>query len=334
MKVVFALVPFFLILNSYAVNIKFSKYVDSTRKKILQDDLKFLAQYSFNQEAETKTLKLLDIPSMSSLELEEWLDLRVSYVLGEEDQTQMGALRKAITYPQNGEPAFKKQKVLVFEKKPSEQPREESNPESKPIATAPEEEKKEPRMTTVMSNFGFSIYYHGKINGRIMVLNFEESEGEVRPVYVSSPRVGIIRVGEGLFMSQKGFGDVDSFVNRVYRVVTLFHEARHSDGNGESLGFGHFICPISHPYAGSHACDGNNNGPYSVGSSVLFEMMKNCQTCTKREITILKSVFLDRRSRILPANINEILIKAYNENEKLAPVYNDWNPSPEVISIF
>ena len=121
-------------------------------------------------------------------------------------------------------------------------------------------------------------------------------------VPITSPRTGIIQIGDGLF--HDGFFreelPKDSVVRKVFRIQTFFHEARHSDGTGKSIGFLHALCPPGHAYAGVNACDRNSNGPYTVGALMIEQLEKACPNCSTLEKETLQMLKLDGRSRIIP----------------------------------
>ena len=149
--------------------------------------------------------------------------------------------------------------------------------------------------TLVMYNAGAALYYTGKSQSRLVGLRVD-GHGVVR---VLSPRTGIVGIGEGLFKLPKGTPKT-SLPARVYRLSTYFHEARHSDGSGRSLGFLHVRCQ-SGRLAGHHACDNNGNGPYSVGAVVSALFAWNCQAlgCTPAEESAIIAETLDSQQRVI-----------------------------------
>ena len=132
-----------------------------------------------------------------------------------------------------------------------------------------------------------------------VLLALKKTDGSVLPLV--SPHRGFIQIGEGLFLPRLRVNPAaqDLPANSVERLSTFFHESRHSDGHGKSLGFTHAICPEGHPYAGYPACDKNLNGPYTVGAQVLKTMAQACGDCSVKEKTIMKMIEADSRSRIL-----------------------------------
>ena len=153
---------------------------------------------------------------------------------------------------------------------------------------------------TSMVNLGAALYSLGKdklMRIRLMIPGFDL-------VDIGSPRIGVLKVGPGLFM---GIEDenlaiqnkLNSNVMTIYRLGIMMHEARHSDGNGSSLTFPHIPCPSDHEYAGIPACDNNLNGPYTVGANSVELLLKNCKECSIKEKTKLAQIALDYRSRVI-----------------------------------
>lgn len=168
----------------------------------------------------------------------------------------------------------------------------------------------------VMTNIGAGLYLRGKTRNvlyGITIPGFSKIE-------IRSPRVGIVRVGDELFSpSLQRFGlagnDVNSEPYTIQRLGTFFHEARHSDGNGEHLGFPHAVCPEGHDFAGIKACDHTQNGSYTVGALAIRAFLKSCKNCSVAELEVLKLKTLDSFNRVLEST---------DENQT-----KDWDPQPE-----
>ncbi len=147
---------------------------------------------------------------------------------------------------------------------------------------------------TVMSNVGGAIYLDGK-----QIQSALQLDTGSQKIAVESPRAGIIQIGEGFTMNPFGAAISDtSKALFAFRMATLFHEARHSDGNGPSTGFLHAICTEG-DYAGYAACDANLNGPYTVGSIWLNSYEKSCSSCSQVEHHAISVLALDSASRII-----------------------------------
>lgn len=115
-------------------------------------------------------------------------------------------------------------------------------------------------------------------------------------IQITSPRAGIIRWGMPNFYD--GIGDFQ-ITYSIFRTSFLFHEGRHSDGNGDNLGFLHVACPEEHDYAGIFACDSNLNGPYTIQSLFLRSTIGACQHCSTRGKEWLLLMYADILNRVL-----------------------------------
>jgi hypothetical protein len=263
--------------------------VKEEQASTLRRDLEFLGriQYQDNQ-ADRETAGLMGIRGrLSAASLSGWLDARVSTVLSEDLKIEESLLVSRVKpiYPEPG----------VF-------PPRETPPAPKPAPPAPSREppsgsSEDSRPKIVMSNLGAGLYMMGK--QRNILLALKKGDGKIVPVV--SPRTGLIQIGEGLFFKkfQVNQENVQAPANSISRLATLFHEARHSDGHGATLAFGHAYCPEGHAYAGYPACDKNLNGPYTIGAQILKTLAQGCGDCSVREKAILKAMEADARSRIL-----------------------------------
>lgn len=149
---------------------------------------------------------------------------------------------------------------------------------------------------TIMTNVGGALYLGGKHSNILLALKLDAGTTSVK-----SPRVGILQVGEGLFFEgyQINKENPAASANSISRLGTLFHEARHSDGNGISTGFVHDKCPEGHPYAGYAACEKSGNGSYTVGALSERHLLLNCTDCSTKDKTILSSAIADNLDRIV-----------------------------------
>lgn len=165
--------------------------------------------------------------------------------------------------------------------------------------------KADPRLSA--DNFGAAIYAQHKS----LSLNFFSSLflTGFEPIVMSSPRTGLVRIGPGLFNSVRGVGEQTA--SRV-RLGTYVHEARHSDGNGESLAFSHILCPSGHDFQGLAACDSSLNGSYTVGGLFFNAAQRGCNECTARGKAVLSTLAADQFSRVIRTNDT-----------------TDWDASPE-----
>ncbi|MFM8268677.1 MAG: hypothetical protein ACKN9V_00680 [Pseudomonadota bacterium] len=151
-------------------------------------------------------------------------------------------------------------------------------------------------LTTIMVNIGSALYRYGKQNSRILTLDVGG-----QTIYIKSPRVGVIQIAEGLFTSWSVRNTApDTLANSLIRLSVYFHEARHSDGNGENVTFPHAMCPDWHDYGGNYSCDSSSNGPYVVDSVMLRNLRAACTNCSNTEIQTFKAFQADAESRLLP----------------------------------
>jgi hypothetical protein len=151
-------------------------------------------------------------------------------------------------------------------------------------------------LSVVMSNHGSPLYFYGqKLNK-----NFVPEPGMTIPIL--GPRIGVLEFGPALF--DPDFlprGDVQgAFANSLSRVSTLVHEARHSDGNGDSLSFKHGYCPSGHDYEYQRVCDGFKNGSYALGGLIEIDLIKACDSslCTEIDINRMRAEAMDSLNRV------------------------------------
>lgn len=202
-----------------------------------------------------------------------WLVNRVRYIVGESYQLDDRTVLQASGYKFPNTPL----------------------PDAFSSMQADGEKSKENKPVVVMSNLGGAVYLMGKQANVLLGVNFDGEK-----VMLTSARVGLLQVGEGLFLPRFLLNpDVNAPANSISRLGTLFHEARHSDGNGKSNSFTHDICPPNHPYKGAAACEFSVNGSYTVGGLSEKHMLMNCTKCSEKEIGALTAKVADSLNRIL-----------------------------------
>lgn len=255
-----------------------SSKINKDQRKTLKNDLEVIKNFSFSHSADPRTLAVLEIDDLNSDSAYSWLRARVSAVV---EDTNIDNLkisgRRFSNYPRNDAP-------IIEQALPA--PSDGSGGKG----------------VTVMSNIGTAIYYAGKTSNQLYRVKVKTGFLSSKMIEVTSPRAGIIQIGEGLFM-RKYLMNKDNeaaTANSLGRMAVFFHEARHSDGNGKGLGFFHAVCPIGHDFAGAHACDRNLNGPYSVGAQMMKEMARNCGDCSVSEKEQMRLRYLDSMNRVLP----------------------------------
>jgi hypothetical protein len=276
-------------------------------------DQGYLKKLQFqNNQIDENTKALLGIRgALNSQVLQEWLNERVGLVISE----KMDIMKTVLVAP--GKARYPEPATLPD---PDPQPAKPAGKPSKPKPGSPGDDE---GPVLVMSNTGAALYMMGKENQVLLALR--KTDGELFPIL--TPRGGVIQIGAGLFLERFRVNPAaqDLPANSLSRLSTLFHESRHSDGHGKSLGFMHAICPEGHAYAGFPACDKNLNGPYTVGAQVLSSLIQACGDCSTKEKTVLKMIEADSRSRIL---------KSYKDRAGKLMAAVNWSDRPEKMVSF
>ena len=155
-----------------------------------------------------------------------------------------------------------------------------------------------PTLTTIAVNYGSSYYKKGRTAGKLYAIPFEG-----RPIEVKSPRTGIIQLAGAHFSSGTDKFSSNSFALRYKRILTLLHEAKHSDGNGLTTALSHVDCPFSHPDVNLRgavgACDACTNGPYAVASIYAKYIYDTCADCSAAEKEYLRIYQAAQARRVL-----------------------------------
>lgn len=147
----------------------------------------------------------------------------------------------------------------------------------------------------IMSNVGASLYVMGKKEKKLTGIKLDG-----KTVFATSPRVGILQVGEGLFLESLLINtEPSSEANKIKRLGTIFHEARHGDGHSEHTGFIHNACPPGHALSGFDACEASSNGAYSLEAVATKTLLANCLTCSNEDKTKLEASIADGFSRVV-----------------------------------
>lgn len=272
----FLLVAVTLPLSAIAKNttLYYSEKVLAEHQQLLNADLvHFRDLVPVDADGELK--RILKLDNVSAVDMDQWLSERVHFVVEE-------------TYNPN--------QSLVIERKNAKYPLA-----AVPVVNLAANEatpQQSPKGRVVMSNIGAGIYQLAK-NRQLLLSAVIPGVGSVS---VRSPRAGILQIGEGLFQKLVDSWPQEKIKNEmhsIWRVMTLFHEARHSDGNGKSLSFSHVMCPPEHNYFGKYACDSTANGAYRVSSLVIKSLSAACKTCTIQEKGIFGIMTADHLNRIL-----------------------------------
>jgi len=166
---------------------------------------------------------------------------------------------------------------------------------------------------TSAQNTGVLLYdlgYKRSQQGQLLYLRVQVGDGWVD---VLSPRVGLVQIGPAYpDISGGGLGGLfaripdDSYAGSALRIPTLFHEARHSDGNraSGSLGFSHVDCPsgngVPEGLVGLPACDPMDNGGYRIGALIARAFLRKCGTqCSAQEQRMIEALYQDNLARVI-----------------------------------
>lgn len=289
-----------------ASDIMLSRSIKPELRHKIERDLKVIENFKFAGKANQATLKTMGLFSLNAASVTDWLNQRVNYVVSENALSLFNLLVKRVVYVERENVDFPNSHII---------PHSMQNEIRKNYV---ESGFNAEEGFTVMSNIGTALYVGGK-NER-QVYGMKISRGLLRKsekVAVTSPRAGIIQIGEGLFAPELTVNreNEEALSNSIFRLGTFFHEARHSDGNGVSLGFMHSLCPAQHDYAGQPACDENLNGPYTVGALIMAEMAKTCEdSCTEKDKETLKLMVIDSANRVMPITSKGLKSKVWDDS--------------------
>jgi hypothetical protein len=282
--------------------------VPKDQMALLRQDFEWLGTLQ-TQTPTGEFREVLELDSASPADLSAWLSARVRYVVAENFKPSLLNIRPYIFKKF----AFPKTEMPDLEFPPDAQDIPLIDPNQLPEGTPETAEEPQKQGKVVMANLGSALYLGGKMADMLLGVKLRG----IGRVPVTSPRAGIIQIGEGLF-DDGLFGEEiakDSPIRRTFRMSTFFHEARHSDGNGKSLGFMHALCPRGHDYENTNACDRSVNGPYTVGALMDEHIAKACTDCSEVERETIRLFGLESRSRIIPSK------------DGSAPGF--WNAAPE-----
>ena len=241
----------------------------------IKNDIRYIFK-STHQKVDQDFLTVAGLTQVNGPILHNWLINRVRYVVGESfDFVNESQAYKGFKYP----------KTL-----------------------SPSSGSNQQNTVVVMSNLGGALYMFGKTQDLLMRLNLDGDR-----IFINSPRAGVLQIGEGLFHPKAQLNnDLHSSANSIQRIGTLFHEARHSDGNGKSLAFAHEMCPEGHALAYNFACEKVGNGPYSMGAYSMRQFLANCSDCSGLDKALLQTRIADSLGRILYPN-HKTEIDAYKK---------------------
>ena len=284
--------------------VRFNSGVNAEEKCALNEAISLL--YTLPLESQNPTAaemqQMMKVPSVDPAQLQSWLEDRVQFAI-ESDfdlDTHMVKIDSAFHYP---EPNKIPDAFETEEKKSSQQTQSDENKD------------------VIMLNMGSFYYGEGKVNKELLGVDL----GNLGLVPLVSPRVGLLKIGPGMF-PDVGSKKIQNAFFDIFRAATLFHEARHSDGHGKSMGFLHEKCPVGHTYGGRYACDAATNGAYSIGALMQKNLMNSCKDCSKSTMAALRLLYLDISDRVLsPEDATDPGVNGSSE----AAFGKDWDDAPE-----
>ena len=262
--------------------LKIANDVPKDQSQLLKEDVNRLSNFKGSYVDKEMSVVMGFSGPVTSKNLLQWLSDRVQYVVSEKIDLEKSlvVLAQKHRYENPG----------ILPDMPAEKEKT-NNTDTSPSA------EKEREVMTVMTNIGGALYTVGKQSG--MLLGFKiPGQGVAK---MSSPRTGVIQIGKGLFAlrSKDANASPRDLERSYFRLSTLFHEARHSDGNGKTLSFFHNLCPKGHAYEDYYACDRSLNGSYSVGAYVTRALTENCADCTPAQKEVMRLEYVDSFSRVI-----------------------------------
>lgn len=242
----------------------------SDYRNLLIEDLQRLEGYTFFEKPASKSLEVMGLSYFSSIDLVEWLDPRVRYIL---EYRSLRELPVSGAYRPSG----------IEGGKPGEQAHFSYGAED-----------------VMMMNLGIFLGRLEKQSQFLLELDLDlidRNGNEINEKVLGQKEQGLIQVGLAPFdlkilPSREGLGD---FVNSVFRLSMIFHEGRHTDGED----YLHVTCPAGHDFAGRDACDNTRDGAYMVSAVVIREFVANCEDCSAREKEALRLLYLDSLNRVI-----------------------------------
>lgn len=252
------------------VPLTYTTSVPEVQKERLNKDLLLLNTIPL-KDSSGEFQAIFKVPDLSNATAKKWLADRAHYIIADEDPLDDSTLHSLgdAQYPY---------------------------PDELPELVAGTDEESDSGI--VMSNMGGLMYLLGKQNQSKIAFDMVG----VGSIPVQSPRVGIFRIGRGLFMplsEDLPAESINDFVHSIFRLGTLFHEARHGDGHGKSMLFVHTMCPPGHDYDGVTACDTPANGAYRTGALFVRAVKEGCDLCMAGQKDSLDVLIADFENRII-----------------------------------
>lgn len=240
--------------------------IPSDQIQLLKNDFTYLYNNK-SEQVDSEFQLMAELPQVDGPHMYNWIYNRTKYIVGED-------------YSMTGRNLVKK-KGYVFP--------------STPVPPSVTNRMQSYVGTIIMYNAGAELYLTGKLEKTLKGLWLDRKE-----VFATSPRVGILQIGEGLFAERFLVNkDKNSEANKIKRLGTIFHEARHGDGHSEHIGFIHTDCPSGHILSGLAACENYSNGSYALEAVALKNLVLNCTTCSIEDNTKLTAAIADSVSRVI-----------------------------------
>lgn len=298
---------FVIFANCYAQDeIILSRGISKKQQILIKNDLEYLKHFNFNLNAQPETLRVLELKQLNSMSAYSWLKKRVNFIVEENALSPL----KVLFF----------QSVSVDEKN-VQFPYAHQIPYSLSEYEFTANANSTADSRVLMSNLGAAMYINGKKESKVFAMKIRPSLTKVIRTKINSPRVGIIQIEEAYFSTvlNPTISNLYAKSHSIARLSILFHEGKHSDGHGASLGFIHGPCPRGHDMEGFRACDENLNGPYSVGAQMAIEMIRAEKSLPIIDKEIALIMALDNQQRVL--RIDQYGKKTIN-----------WSSKPEVIN--
>lgn len=273
--------------------LKYASSVDPSQKAALDEAISSLHLLDLGT-SDQELMKMMKLNDLKPATMQRWVEDRVQYIVDSEfdtDAATFAADKPGFSFPEPN---------LV----PDSNKDSGGNDDSHEV---------------VMLNIGSTVYVDGKRESQLRGVRVPG----IGDVIMTSPRIGLLQIGPGLFPD----GNISSgnIAIDIFRASVLFHEARHSDGNGKSAGFLHAACPSGHDYAGKYACDFASNGPYTIGAMVMKNLKEKCTMCTTRQHAGLDLVYADQANRVL----NGFVFIPTHSPAAFETHPKDWDDTPE-----
>lgn len=285
------------------VRFTFSAGLSADYKRLLEGDLMLLGDLKM-ADPSGEAQRLMQLKDASSASYEKWISKRARFIIDQFHPTDRRSAYRISNADYPSVPSAQTVSIIMtpgvngFNQVAASNAGGDSKTAIEP-QTPGQPSKRSGSPTIVMLNAGTMLYDQGRANRVLVGLKIDGGP----TIAIKSPRVGLLQVGEGLFMRlSKDYttDDLGNFVHSIYRLGTLFHEARHSDGNGAQLGMLHAICPAGHDYAGIGACDQPSNGSYRMGALFWKSVLDGCGAeCTTKDKESVTAMYADSMSRIL-----------------------------------